>query len=312
MTSPVHETVTTRLNPAIDPALHIWGWEITVYLFLGGLVAGLFILSALFELQKAKPSTSSGMRSVPLLALVLLSLGMGTLFLDLEYKAHVYRFYLAFRPSSPMSWGAWILLLVYPVGLLLWLGNLPAALQLPVLARPMAVAQRWRRPLLWLSVAMGVGLGLYTGLLLGTLSARIQWSSTVLGPLFLTSGISTGAALLLLLPLHADERKTLIRWDLVAIATELLLLALLLIGYASGSSAARMAGAVFMGGAWTASFWSLVVVVGLCVPLAMGLLEVRKHLPLIALTPVLVLIGGLSLRAILLASGQETGFRLLP
>ena len=31
------ELTTTRHNPLIDPSLHVWGWEIPVYLFLGGL-----------------------------------------------------------------------------------------------------------------------------------------------------------------------------------------------------------------------------------------------------------------------------------
>ena len=36
----MHELVNTRHNPMIDPAMHIWGWEIPVYLFLGGLRDG--------------------------------------------------------------------------------------------------------------------------------------------------------------------------------------------------------------------------------------------------------------------------------
>ena len=43
---------------------------------------------------------------------------MGGLFLDLEHKLFLFRFYTTFQPASPMSWGAWILLLVYPVLLL--------------------------------------------------------------------------------------------------------------------------------------------------------------------------------------------------
>ena len=36
MTPSVLETVTTRANAPVDPSLHAWGWEITLYLFLGG------------------------------------------------------------------------------------------------------------------------------------------------------------------------------------------------------------------------------------------------------------------------------------
>jgi len=35
----------TRHNEPVDPSLAIWGWEIPVYLFLGGCVAGMMILT---------------------------------------------------------------------------------------------------------------------------------------------------------------------------------------------------------------------------------------------------------------------------
>ena len=54
--------------------------------------------------------------------------------------------------------------------------------------------------LAWLNLLLGVALGVYTGILLSALGARPAWNSALLGPLFLVSGISTGAALMLLLP----------------------------------------------------------------------------------------------------------------
>ena len=36
--------VTARSNALIDPGLHIWTWEVAMYLFLGGLTAGVMIL----------------------------------------------------------------------------------------------------------------------------------------------------------------------------------------------------------------------------------------------------------------------------
>lgn len=37
-----------RHNPGIDPSLHLRDWEIPVYLYLGGLVAGLMIIAGGF------------------------------------------------------------------------------------------------------------------------------------------------------------------------------------------------------------------------------------------------------------------------
>ena len=121
------EVVTHRANAHIDPSLHIWGWEVPVYLFLGGVVAGVMVLTAALALRRGDRPASAALRWMPLVGVVALSLGMGALFLDLEYKRHVYRFYTSFEWTSPMSWGSWILLLVYPALLLFTVGNLTAA-----------------------------------------------------------------------------------------------------------------------------------------------------------------------------------------
>lgn len=323
MTPTLLETVTTRANPQIDPTLHVWGWEIVLYLFLGGMVAGIFVLVASLEMASGERPRSRALRPMPFVALGLLSLGMLALWLDLAHRLWAWRFYAALRPTSPMSWGAWILVLIYPAGVLLGLGSLddgqrgwlraktPRFLS-ALLERLVAWGDASRRPLLVLNVLMGVGLGLYTGLLLGTMPSRLAWNSAVLGPLFLASGVSTGAALLLLLTLDEGERKFLVRWDAVAIGAEIVLIGLLFVGFATSGETGRFAAGLFLGGPYTAPFWSLVFVMGLLVPLAMEGIEARRHLPFVALTPVLILAGGLALRWILLAAGQYSAFRLLP
>ena len=322
MNATLLESVTTRANHLIDPGLSIWGWEITVYLFLGGMVAGILALSALLELRHGRPS-SPIFRTAPLVALGLLSLGMLALFLDLEHPLHVWRFYTRFQVASPMSWGSWILVAVYPAALLFGLGSLddsgrarvrswvPKSLE-GLYAKVETHARERRREILVGNFFVALGLGVYTGLLLGTMAARLQWNTALLGPLFLVSGISTGAALLLLTGLEEEERKRIVRWDVNAIGTELVLILLMLIGFGYGTESARLAAHNFLGGPYTPAFWSLVVVLGLVVPLLMEAIEARRHLPFTLVTPALVLLGGLALRAILLAAGQETAFRLLP
>jgi formate-dependent nitrite reductase membrane component NrfD len=154
------------------------------------------------------------------------------------------------------------------------------------------------------AVATGVGLGVYTGVLLSTLGARALWGSALLGPLFLVSGVSTGAALLMLFRVAPEERHFLARWDLLAIGLEVVLLALVLVGLVSGDAQSRGAAALLLGGRFTAQFWALVVIAGLAVPAALELLETRLHLRATWVAPALVLVGGLSLRWILVAAGQ--------
>jgi formate-dependent nitrite reductase membrane component NrfD len=307
----MNELDVARHSRSVDPVLHVWGWEIPVYLFLGGMAAGAMIVSALLSRRE---ETSRAGRLLALAAPVLVSIGMGALFLDLAHKLHVWRFYLAFRWTSPMSWGAWILVVVYPVTLLFALARLtdPDAAWLAGKAGPLGARltalRTWaigKLPALrtWM-VAVGVGLGVYTGILLSTLGARALWSSALLGPLFLVSGVSTGAAFMMLFPISGDERRQLARWDLWAMGVEGVLLVLFLVGLVSGGAQGGGAAALLLGGKFTAQFWALVVIAGLAVPALLEVLEHRLHLRPSLVAPALVLVGGFSLRWIFVAAGQ--------
>jgi formate-dependent nitrite reductase membrane component NrfD len=315
-TSEFVETVTTRHNHGIDPTLHIWGWEIPVYLFLGGLAAGLLVLPALLSMKRKPgdpPALPASVRHMPLLGLVLISLGMVALFLDLEFKSHVFRFYMSFEPASPMSWGSWILLLVYPAGLLLWISLLDGGDRRRLLPGSLGeTIGSWcdnrRGFVLGASITSGVALGTYTGLLLGTLGARPMWNSTLLGPLFLISGLSTAAALMLLFRPAGETGHRLVRWDMGLIVAELVFIGLFIMTLMTGSRVTQEAGRELLGGRWTGVFWSLVVILGLVVPFVLELVETKKHAKPAIMTSVLILIGGLSLRWILLAAGQASSF----
>jgi len=287
--------------------LPVWGWEIPAYLFLGGLTAGIMVVAALMTRHVPLPRQSKWMRWMPLLAPIVLSVGMGALFLDLENKLHVFRFYTAFRITSPMSWGSWILLLIYPAALLLGLARMNdrEIERLPKIVQ--GVAQRARRCVARIervNIILGIALGAYTGILLATLSARALWGSALLGPLFLVSGLSTGAALIMLFPINSEEHEAVRRFDLMAIGGEIVLLALFFVHLAGGSMRGRTAAALFLGGTYTAPFWALVVIAGLLVPLTLELFEKRLGLKATAMTSLLLLGGGFVLRWIFVAAGQ--------
>jgi len=312
------EIVHGRHNHLIDGAagMHIWGWEVPLYLFVGGIVAGSTLLLAVRELREGKRPTSAAARLMPFVSMALMSVGMFALLLDLEYPQHLLRFFLTFEPTSPMSWGSWLISAIYPVLAVLGLGALSPSQRTtlkgwlaPVdglVDTAFAFADEHRKAVVWTAIAMSVGVGIYTGLLLGTMAARPQWNTAVLGPLFLASGISTGAAFLLLLPLDKDEQATFVRWDAIAIAVELALIVVMVLGFATGDAAAKAAGYGILGGEWTHWFWSVVVVGGLLVPLTLAILEMRRHLPLTRIAPILVLVGGYALRSILVAAGQAS------
>ncbi|UCG86688.1 MAG: polysulfide reductase NrfD [Gemmatimonadota bacterium] len=313
----MQELTTTRNNHSIDPVLHIWHGEIPLYLFLGGIVAGVMILTGLWFLLRPAAERSRALSLLPWASPVLLSIGMLFLWLDLEHPFNAWRFYLAFKIGSPMSWGAWILLLIYPAAILLaWVGS-PATVRQQWLRRLSAVPKLDRvdgwatanvKFLAITNVIMGAALGIYTGVLLGTMAARPLWNSAILGPLFLVSGLSTAAAFLLLYSIADHERVVLGKLDMGLITIELALIALWLVGLASGGAAARAAVAQFFGGPYTAAFWTLVIALGLVAPLVGEWIELRHRLVPGRATAILVLIGGFALRWIVVFAGQNSGW----
>ena len=292
----------------------MWDWQIPVYLFLGGIVAGLMILSGLKAVRNTKVEKSEQFRLISWLVPVILSLGMLALFLDITNKINVMRFYFAFKPEAPMSWGSWILILVYPVSVLFALSELPLKwrekLSKSGPGKILVDIARWsqvegvKKILSWGSIILGISMGIYTGILLSNFNSTPLWNSAILGPLFLTSGLSTGAAFILLFGVNKEERKELGRLDLVFIIVEIALIGLFIISLTNGREAQQEAVGFLVGGQFTAAFWSLVVIAGLFVPFILEMFELagRNHSRWLA--PSLVLVGGLALRWILVFAGQ--------
>jgi protein NrfD len=307
--------VTARANELIDPGLHIWTWEVAMYLFLGGLTAGVMVFAAVMLLLRKDEEAPFATTRLALLAPIVLSAGMTTLFLDLEHKLYVFRFYTAFQTTSPMSWGAWILVLIYPVSILQILSTLRRGF--PVTA---PWVDRWSvmrsvvdwceendRKIAMLAVPSGIALGIYTGILLSAFSARPFWNSGVLGPLFLVSGLSTAAALVALVSSERTEKQLFTRIDLGLILAEIALVALFLVNLASGSAQHIEALQSVTGGPYTVVFWVLFVGIGLVIPLLLELLETRGVAKSIAMVaPVLVLVGGYALRQVMIDVGQDS------
>jgi protein NrfD len=336
------ELTTTRANHLVDPYLHVWSWEIPVYLFLGGLVAGMMVLGGLnlWRWGAGRRDDVAWPVQAPLLAFVLLNLGMLALFLDLEHKLYVWAVYLTFQPSAPMSWGSWVLILVFPVLLASALVRLPEAwpwlgdrfpalrpLSERMLARPATL-----RLLGGLNVGLGIMLGIYTGILLNTMVARPLWNSAILGPLFLVSGLSAAAALMHLVshrvglaaprtmiggalsalagqplgptaPSH-EGAASLSRADIAFLAIELALIGLLIVGLRTSGASHAAAAALLLTGPYAAVFWVGVVAIGILIPLYLQFAELTNRAQRTAIPALLVLAGGITLRWVMVSAGQ--------
>lgn len=291
-----------------------WGWEIPVYLFLGGLVAGLLIAVSAVVITRGREGVTEAMRRGLLATPVLLSLGMGALFLDLTYKLHVWRFYTAFKPAAPMSWGSWILLAVYPVMALMVMALPPAFLakhlenQRSLVGRVAAWSGAHLRGLALGGLAGGALLGVYTGVLLSATGAQPLWSSGALGLLFLASGASAGVAALMLIERDHDASAMLARADIGLIAAELVVVGLWLAALLSQGPRFREAAGLVLWGEYAPVFVGFVLFGGLILPATLEGMALKGRASHSRLVPALVLLGGILLRVVIVYAGQSVTF----
>lgn len=149
-------------------------------------------------------------------------------------------------------------------------------------------------------------LGIYTGILLSAFNARPLWNTSILGPLFLASGLSTGAAITLIMSKSSEERKRFAQIDLIVIGIELFLIIHMFMGFLASTQVQIDAANLFLGGPYTMAFWIFVVIIGLLLPAILEIMELKKfHIP-VFLPAVLVLFGSLMLRFIIVQAGQAS------
>ncbi len=320
------ELTITGANAITFPILHIWDWRVAIYLFLGGLTGGLMTMSAVANLRPGKvvPRDQPCCWRIPLIAPILLSLGMFFLFLDLELKSHMFWFYLTFQPLSPMSWGSWLLILIYPPMILYAFAVLPDELKSGMADGFIKrFADRMRPHLLRLArinFVCGILLAIYTGILLSTFVARPLWNSAILPVLFLVSGMSTGTALMIIMARKNEVKLFFTKVDIWLIFTEIMVLLLLFYGHYTSDAVHRLAIMPFFNTSHQFfPYFLSIVFLGIFLPLAIVLkfLEVTGDHS-VELTPsgkflmnasaVLVLLGGLVVRFALVYAGQLSGY----
>lgn len=309
--------ITVRDNYKIDPTVSAWGWQVIADLFLVGLTAGALIFAALVILRGKEDTFDFTARRLPLIGLVSIGLAMTFLFLKLTHKIVFWRFFGAFVPTAVMSWGAWLLQLVILAILLLTLQGLRQGY--PSLASPVEKfgigkwaldwAERIKRPVAWASVVLGVIIAFYTGTLMTSLDARPFANSGLMAPLFLTSGLATAAAVVLLGARGEQERRLFSYTLFGLIAFKILLLALTLANLANGSRVQIEAVEMVFGGEHTQLFWLVFFIPGLLLPFLIEAFGLRgKRAGWMVVSPVLVLYGAYMLRQIFVDLGQLSGY----
>lgn len=159
-----------------------WGHLISAYFFCGGISSGAFSLGSLALLGGARwrPFT----RTAHTVALVALLPCPVLLIADLGRPSRFHHMLRLFKPSSPMNLGAWTLTAHSGFTTMTVLAGLGSE-------RGPLVSVPWRC-LALVGLPTALGLGGYTGVLLGTTSVPAWSTSPLLGALFMASSLSSG------------------------------------------------------------------------------------------------------------------------
>ncbi len=209
-----------------------WSWEIMLYFFLGGLAGGSYLASTLAHLFGSKEDVGL-IRAGRYLSLVGIVISPILLIKDLGRPERFHHMLRVLKLRSAMSLGTWGLTTFgllcgltagYQMamdGLFDWFPGLSKMMK----ALPVKVIES-------VGSVFGLFVASYTGVLLSSTAVPI-WARArhILGPLFLTSGLSTAlASLSLILSLGRGNRQTLEkveRAELAVMTTELGLIAAL-------------------------------------------------------------------------------------
>lgn len=305
--------ISGRDIPNIDPYLQIWHWPISVYLFLGGLAAGIIFFSSVITVLGKDKEYAGAVKYASLVPPVALSVGLLALVYDLTHPLYTYQLYTTIRLESPMSWGAWVLLITTPLTFMWvltyyseYVKNRSKRMRFLVKIEEFLVP--YRKQMAYALIPLSIILGVYTGILLSAFNARPLWNNAILGPLFLTSGLSTGAATIILLAKSSAERHLFTRIDLALIVLELGLIVHMIMGMYAGSQVQLEAMQLLVGGEFTLMFFGFVIILGLLVPASIELMEtLGKKVP--AVVPaMLILLGGLIFRFVMVEAGQITRY----
>jgi polysulfide reductase chain C len=283
-----------------------WGWLIVTYLFLAGAGAGAFLAAVACDLlapdwSKALARAGS-LASGPLVA-------VGTICLVFDLEAGFWQpwrqLYLMSNLTSMISWGVIVLSAFIPVALLY-----AAALnEISFVGR---YAKKYLRHLEIIGSILAVATAGYTGVLIAVVNGVPFWNTPVMPVLFMASAMSTGLAVAMIGAAIIDIStiQTLSNFALghvIFLAIEAVVLMMFILMSLTRSVEAAASANILLSGFLSPYFWALVVMVGILVPFVLSILEyyefgeMSKYLVVGA--DLCVLIGGMSLRALIIFSG---------
>jgi polysulfide reductase chain C len=285
-----------------------WEWYIVWYFFLGGIAGGAYVIGTLLRLFGSARDEGTArvafLVSFPAMVIcpILLTLDLGRPVRFWHMLIDSRAFALNFKYWSPMSVGAWMLLIF---GAFATVSFVEAATLAGWLRHPLAqritrlLSGGFGRLFMVVGALFGLFIAGYTGVLLSVSNQPI-WSDTwTLGGLFLASGLSVAAASIALVSRMwreaADSEMKLIRADRVFIVLELALIVALFV------TLGAMSGKLLL---WRYLVLWFLVLAGTVLPLVLQFRSSMGRPAFTMLASFLVLLGGLALRMVVVFAAQ--------
>jgi molybdopterin-containing oxidoreductase family membrane subunit len=284
-----------------------WGLYIFSFAFFVGLSAGGLIMASaaeVFGVKSLRPLARLGVLTAAACVLV----AAMTIIPDLGNPQRVWELFRYPNWSSPLVWDI-IIITVY---------FLFAVADLTVMSRRMEPSRKASvlRVMAYFGLPVAVLLHSITAWIFGLQISRPWWNTALMAPLFVTSAILSGTAVVALAAVAAHRfdriRVPQETWNAlaglmaVAIAVDLFLVASDYITILWGNVPRERAAldTILPGGSWQALFWLEWIVGGLIPFVLLVVPRLRRRLDLLALAAVLVCIGVYAFRIELVVGGM--------
>jgi len=274
-----------------------YDWRIALYFFLGGLAGGsyLFSVAAHYWIKEFKPFA----KTAAFITTVALAAGLLVLILDLGKPFRAWRLFLTFNPTSALSWGVWFLSIFFAISVIYSYFFFMRKENLLEEGKVKLIA--------YIGIPFAVLTASYTAVILIQAPGRALWHTALLPVLFFNGALISGIAATVLVASIRKQNTNLsllgklLSWLIIAELGFLLIEFIVLMN--GGGEYVRMAQHIALGD-YGALFWTVEILIGSILPVAVFLFF-KKHPPYsIALASTATLIGIFTMRFIVVVGGQ--------
>lgn len=296
----------------------VWGTIIAAYLFLAGLSAGAFLTSS--YISRKYPKAVTVRMTGRIISPVLMGIGLLLLIVDAEagLKNPLRFIYLFTNLNSVMTIGTYFISFF-----------MLAAFYVALMELLKKDVNKWVE---YVGIVFAIGTAIYTGFLIGVIATVPLWNTAILPILFVVSALSTGIAGTLLVSGIVNKQVvhqviSVKKIHLSLLAVEVFLIFTMFLITSTSNEAAAESVSSLISGEYSMIFWIALIAVGLLLPIiieSLELINARKMSQTIEglqvaaagshsiagtlITETSVLIGGFTLRYLLLAAAVPIAF----